>query len=47
MHKKKNNCILETSFYLNLMVIIHTKSRTEIHNIKKEGTEEKKIIEYY
>lgn len=39
-HKKKNYCIYETSFYINLMVTTKQKFRDETHNIKKIKKEE-------
>lgn len=40
---KKDYCIYETLFYINLIVTTETikKCRTETHNIKKEETEKK------
>ena len=51
--KKKDYCIYEIFFCINLLVTTHThthththKSRTETHSIKKEETE-KKIMDYH
>ena len=48
--RKKDYCVYETSFCINLMATTHTyshaKSKTDMHHIKKEETEGK-VIEHH
>ena len=41
IQKKKDHCMYETFFHINVIVTTQKKSKTETHTITKEETEEK------